>query len=152
MEKLHNRPSTQIQCFFNLHIFLTYKYNIAIHTKYSENTRKKSQSDPARYCLWSDGSVRFRMSVVRLAQSSRWSQFALLLDRSLESSTFFGVVHIVLLRCRFGGETLVFLVRYQYHFLHGRELTTFNRWTMAVVLLCRAFSLSRLIVDFLPCY
>jgi hypothetical protein len=47
-----------------------------------------------------------------------------------------------LLRCRFWGETLVFLVRYQYHFLHGRELTTFNRWTMVVVLLCRAFSLT----------
>jgi hypothetical protein len=120
------------------------------NTQYSENTRNKSQSDPGRFCLCSDGSVRFRMSVVRLDRSSRWSQFAFLLDSSLESFTFCDVVHVVLLRCRFGGETSVFLVRYQYHFLHGRELTTFNRWTMTVVLLCRAFSLSRLFVDFLP--
>ena len=88
------------------------------------------------------------MSVVRLDRSFWWSQFAFLLDMSLESSTFCDVVHGALLR--FGGETLVFLVRYQYHFLHGRELTTFNRWTIVVALLCRAFSLSRLFVDILP--
>jgi hypothetical protein len=120
------------------------------NTQYSENTRKRSQSDPGRFCLCSDGSVRFRMSVVRLDRSSRWSQFAFLLGSSLESFTFCDFVHEVSLRCRFVGETSVFLVRYQYHFIHGRELTTFNRWTMKVVLLCRAFSLSRFFVDFLP--
>jgi hypothetical protein len=46
--------------------------------------------------------------------------------------------------------TLVFFGRYQYHFIHCWEFTTFNRWTMAVILFCRAFSLSRLFVDFLP--
>ena len=96
-----------------------YIYNIKIHTQFSENThnvlqrcRKKSQSDPDRFCLCSDGSLRFWMSVIRLDRSSRWSQFAFLLDRCLESSTIFDVVHSVLLRCRFRDETLIFLVRY----------------------------------------
>ena len=50
----------------------------------------------------SNESVRFWMSVVRLDRSSRWFQFAFLLNMSLESSTSFDVVHSVLLRCDVG--------------------------------------------------
>ena len=113
---------------YNVYTFFkTCKYNIAIHNILKIHVK-------SRFCLCSDGSVRFRLSVERFDRRSRWSQFAFFLDRSLESSIFCDVVHNVLLRCRFGGETLVFLVRYQYHFLHGRG----------------AFSLSRLFIDFLP--
>jgi hypothetical protein len=50
----------------------------------------------------SNESVRVWMSVVRFDRNSRWSQFAFPLNMSLESSTFFDVVHSVLLRCDVG--------------------------------------------------
>jgi hypothetical protein len=93
--------------FLSLHIFQNVQIQYS-NTQYSENTRKKSQSDPCLFCLCSDGSVRFRLSVERLDRSSRWSQFAVFRDS-------------VLLRCRFGGETLVFLVRYLPVYLFPRS-------------------------------